>query len=202
MSRRGTRDGGNRPITPGWSVAIITNPLVRRVLGGDLPERDVRWAGIREGMRVYEIGAGGGLYSSALAGAVGPKGILVAGEIHPRSAAYLRRRMGAKGHRNVLVHRADGNALPLRDGAMDALCAFYSVEEIPGVEEMAPELTRVVAPGGFMVLFLWRPLIRRRRREKFLAGLEQLGFERVAVWKTFQNYKVVMERRARPAGPD
>lgn len=184
------------PWTPRFAFAarIIGNPIWRRFFGGDLPDRDIRWAGIRPGMQVYEMGAGIGLYTLPLARALGDRGRLAAGEYWPAGAELLATRVKGAGLTNVIVHVGDGNTLPAPRARLDAACCFYSLEEIPGCANVAAQLAESLRPGGILVLFLWRPLCRRAKREALLASLRARGMQEVAMWKTLQNVRVVLEK--------
>lgn len=184
------------PWTPRFGLAarVISSRWFRRYFGGDLPERDIRWGGVRVGMDVYELGAGAGLYTLPLAQCIGESGRLAAGEYWPAGAALLAGRVRKAGVNNVVVHVGDGNALPARPGSLDAVCCFYSIEEIPGCANVALQLGEALRPGGLMILFLWRPLCRRAKRNSLIASLKKAGFREAAVWRSLQNYRIVLEK--------
>lgn len=145
-------------------------------------------------MDVYELGAGAGLYTLPLAQCIGESGRLAAGEYWPAGAALLAGRVRKAGVNNVVVHVGDGNALPARPGSLDAVCCFYSIEEIPGCANVALQLGEALRPGGLMILFLWRPLCRRAKRNSLIASLKKAGFREAAVWRSLQNYRIVLEK--------
>jgi ubiquinone/menaquinone biosynthesis C-methylase UbiE len=180
------------PVTPGGKIAarIVGNRTIRRVLGFDLPERDVRWAGLTPGMRVLEIGSGRGLYTGALLGAVGASGFVLAVEYFEEAARILGAEFdGAK----VIV--GDARRLPIADGqTFDAICCFYSIEEVPDYTVALGELARLVRKGGIMVLFLWRPLCRKGKRSSIVDVLKSAGFEVEARWADIQNVRVVLRK--------
>lgn len=184
------------PWTPhfGFAARVISSRWFRRYFGGDFPERDIRWGGVQSGMDVYELGAGAGLYTLPLARSLGRSGRLAAVEYWPSGAALLSDRVRKAGLGNVVVHVGDGNALPARSSSFDAVCCFYSIEEIPRCENVALQLGEALRPGGLMILFLWRPLCRRAKRNSLLGTLKDAGFREVAVWKSIQNYRIVMEK--------
>lgn len=45
-----------------------------------------------------------------------------------------------------------------------------------------------------MILFLWRPLCRRAKRNILLDTLKKAGFREAATWKSIQNYRIVLEK--------
>lgn len=94
-------------------------------------------AGIREGMRVLEIGSGTGWNAAILAALVGEKGAVTSVEIDPGVAALARERLGGSG---VDVRTA---AAPPAGEVYDAVIATCAVTQIPAAwlaaaEEGAP----------------------------------------------------------------
>jgi SAM-dependent methyltransferase len=55
-------------------------------------------------------------------------------------------------HPGLALARADGVRLPLKDGQMDAVVSFETLEHIPDAEALLAELRRVLRPGGQLVL--------------------------------------------------
>jgi len=101
---------------------------------------DVGWvldlAGLSPGMRVLDAGCGNGLYLRGLR----DRGISAIG--CDLSMGMLR----AAAHPALL--NADVTALPLRDGAVDAVLAVHMLYHVPDREVAIRELRRVVAHGG------------------------------------------------------
>ncbi len=180
------------PVTPGGGLAarVVGNRLVRRYLGFDLPERDVRWAGVTEGMRVLEIGPGSGLYTRALLERVGAEGVVVGVDYSEQAARVLAGRL--EGARVVV---GDALRLPISAHArFDAICSFYSLEEVPSAAEVAASLSSLLADGGTFVLFLWRPLCGRKKRSSILDALASAGLQVEAVWSDIQNVRVLLRK--------
>ncbi|MER3520753.1 MAG: hypothetical protein C4317_00320 [Acidimicrobiia bacterium] len=181
------------PLTPAGrlSALIVGNRTIRRVLGFDLPERDVRWAGVRRGMRVLELGAGRGLYTQALEKAVRPDGTVVAIEYSEEAARLLHKDVPAA---RVVV--GDATKLPISERSrFDAICFFYSIEEIPEAEIVLRQASRLVAPGGMIILHLWRPLSPKRKRSSIVGVLRSERFQIEARWSDFQNVRMVLKRQ-------
>jgi ubiquinone/menaquinone biosynthesis C-methylase UbiE len=93
-------------------------------------------AGLSPGMTVLDAGCGNGVYLRALAA----KQVQAAG--CDLSLGMLR----AAGH-PALVN-ADVTALPVRDGAVDAVLAIHMLYHVPDREAAIRELRRVLVPGG------------------------------------------------------
>ncbi len=180
------------PRTPTGCYAFISHRLIRAALGDD-PPRDVRWITPVADMRCAEIGSGGGYYTAALAARLGAGGLLVA--LDP--AAHDPRARRGTGPGATTVHVAgDGCALPFASASLDALLYSYSLEEMPDPRAALAEAERVLRPGGQLVLFLWRPLTRRRRLASALAlGAEDNGFALFRSHRGLQNLRLAYRKR-------
>ncbi len=142
--------------TPAPIARLLTNPL-RRWL--DPPERLLNVMGVNAGMRVLEVGPGGGFYTGATAQRVGPSGMLCAADLSPR----LARLVSQKTHRQGMswVHGVAANAedLPLADQQFDLAFYVTVIGEVPDRVQALREARRVLRPGGraFLVEFLPDP---------------------------------------------
>jgi len=104
-----------------------------------------RLLALRPGQRVLDLACGEGRHALLLAGRARVMGV-------DRSADYLRRAAGAGRARNRPGFvRADLRALPLPDGALDAVYSWYAslfmYDEAGNVAALG-ELARVLRPGG------------------------------------------------------
>jgi SAM-dependent methyltransferase len=99
----------------------------------------VRLAGLSPGQRVLDTGCGNGEYLRALA------------QIPVRAAGCDL----SLGMLRPLAHRplvnADVAALPVRDGAVDAVLAVHMLYHVPDRQAAVRELRRVLRPGGVCV---------------------------------------------------
>ncbi|MFG2179408.1 class I SAM-dependent methyltransferase [Streptomyces abikoensis] len=176
------------PRTPSGCYPVVSLRLARRILGDD-PRRDVRWIAAGPGMRCAEIGSGGGYYTPALAAHLGPGGLLVA--LDP--AAHDPRAHRRPGPGATTVHvSGDGLALPFASGALDALLYSYSLEEMSDPAAALAEAARVLRPGGQLVLFLWRPVLRRGHVAA-LGGTDAFDLRRAR--RGGQNLRLAYRRR-------
>lgn len=106
------------------------------------PERLLRRLALSAGMRVVEIGPGGGYYARPLSGAVRS---LIAVDVQ----AAMLKRLQRKPRANLLPLRADAMQLPLATRSIDAVVAVTALGEIPSPEAAIAEVRRVLRPGGF-----------------------------------------------------
>ncbi|MEU2971230.1 methyltransferase domain-containing protein [Nocardiopsis alba] len=121
--------------------------------------------GVREGMRVLEIGTGTGWNAAVLAALVGDEGEVVSVEIDPGVAARARERLEGTGVR-VLT-----SATPPSEEEFDAVIATCAVSRIPtewltAADEDAP----VVLPWNPHPAVHSTPIVVLRRRGRIGAG--------------------------------
>ena len=114
--------------------------------------------GLREGMKVADLGVGTGAYSLALAGIVGDEGRVYAIDIqedmlkHVSSAALLR------GYRTIEaiwgnIEKAGGTKL--RDHTLDAVVLSNVLFQIANKEAVIAEIKRIVKSGGKLLVIDW-----------------------------------------------
>jgi SAM-dependent methyltransferase len=160
--------------TPAALYRLISSPVLRMVLGWDLPRHDLRVINRRPGTVCLEVGSGGGFYTEALKTHLGDGNTLIALDPSPSAMRSLQHRLaGVPGARMSYV-AGDGCKLPLADNEADTLFYGYSLEEMPDPLAAIHEAHRVLRPGGELVLFLWRPVFTRRRRRPVIALLDEL----------------------------
>ncbi|GGI98578.1 hypothetical protein GCM10008995_05570 [Halobellus salinus] len=115
--------------------------------------------------RVVDLAGGTGRASDGLADA-GFDPVVV-----DRSAGMLRRARGA-GHSTV---RADAETLPLRDDTVDAVVIVDALHHFPDPESGLAEASRVLRPGGVVVIQEFDPETHRGRGLAAAEGL--VGFD-------------------------
>ena len=114
-----------------------------------------RRAGLREGWRVLDAGAGPGYATLDLAEAVGPGGSVTAVERSPRFAGVLRREVARRGLAHVEVVEGDlmNPALPDRLGPerFDLAWCRWVASFVPDVPALARLLSGALRPRGRLV---------------------------------------------------
>lgn len=148
----------------------------RTRFGNDDPERDVRWVPVSPGTVCVEVGTGGGYYTEALDHRLGPGSTFATLDL---SLEHVRRvRESSRGNGGAVEGICgDGTHLPFADASVDVLFYSYSFEEIPDTEAALAEIARVVRPGGSVVMFLWRPIARRRNTMRIIDSRMRRDFE-------------------------
>ena len=99
---------------------------------------------------VVDAGCGTGRALDHLRGAVGPRGTVVGVDVTPEMLAVGRARRRLQAGSLVL---GDAGALPLRDGAADAVFAAGLLPHLARPAAGLGELARVCRPGGRLAVF-------------------------------------------------
>ncbi|HEX2093732.1 MAG TPA: methyltransferase domain-containing protein [Longimicrobiaceae bacterium] len=138
-----------------------------------------RRAGLNEGWRVLDVGAGPGYVTLDLAEAVGPGGRVVAVERSPRFAGRVRHECERRGVENVRVVEADlmepGDVEEVPRAGFDMAWCRWVASFVESPRALARLLGRAVRPGGRVVLHeyadygTWRFVPPRPGLDRFVA---------------------------------
>lgn len=105
------------------------------------------------GARVLEVGCGTGVVSRDLARRVGPGGSVLGVDPSPWLLREAERLAQAQHLTNLEFTRGDARNLDLPSDSFDAAVAHTVLCHVPDAAALIAELTRVVRPGGHLVLF-------------------------------------------------
>lgn len=133
------------PVAYGPAGPLVhLDAFVDRVVDG------TRAAAPRAAPVLLDVPAGGGTLLPRLADA-GFRGRVIASDL---GTAMLRRAAGQADHAglDVALLRADAQALPLRDGSVDAAVSLNGLHVLPEPHRFLRELGRVLRPGGRLFL--------------------------------------------------
>ncbi len=133
--------------------------FIGRVLDSDFrrtiqpPGLIIERSGIQAGMKVLEIGPGSGAFTTYVARAVGPKGVVYALDIQEDMLAQLKAKLNLPENQDInnveLVHRSAYD-LPYEYGSIDLVYMISSFQEIPDKNRALDEVKRVLKPDGIL----------------------------------------------------
>lgn len=112
------------------------------------PETIMTKLRLGDGMQVADLGAGTGYMTSRLAKAVGEGGKVYALDVSQEMIDYLRDRVPAQVELRKVSRRSTG----LADASLDRLMTLNTWHHIEQRGSYAAELTRVLKPGGFVLV--------------------------------------------------
>jgi ubiquinone/menaquinone biosynthesis C-methylase UbiE len=158
-----------------WWLAYSWDHRLRTLIQD--PDRIIR-PYVREGDRVLDVGCGMGFFSIAMAGYVGPSGVVYALDIQQKMLDVLMRRARARGAelpiRPVL---AGGARLPVPE-KVDFVLAFWMLHEVEDREGLLKDLTGVLKENGLFLLVEPRVHVRAGVFEEELAMCSRAGLTR------------------------
>lgn len=117
--------------------------------------------GVRSGVRVADVGAGNGFFTSRLAKAVGPGGHVYAVDVSDGALDRLRRRLEEDGITNVTVIKGSSTDPQLPAGTLDAALIVNAYHEMPEHQAMLDAIRTALTPTGRLVIV--EPISDNRR---------------------------------------
>jgi len=188
---RVVRKASPSPIPFAW-VWLLDNPL-RRLLFS--PRRLLDAVGIREGMKVLEIGPGPGHLTVEAAPRLG-KGKLYCLDIEPRMIARAKDKLIRNRLSNVHLIVGNATSLPFAQESFDLAYMIYVSGEIPNRERALRELARVLRPGGMLSISEVLIDFDYSLKSTILALGRQAGFEPFEEKGNFFAYTINFRRPA------
>lgn len=122
------------------------------------PKTNVLQLGLREGMKIADLGAGSGHYTFAAAAAVGHEGRVYAVDIQEDVLKHLLDAGQQRGLRNIEPIWGDiekKGGTKLRDQALDAVILSNVLFQLEGRENTVQEILRILKPGGKLLVIDW-----------------------------------------------
>ncbi len=122
------------------------------------PQSNVLQLGLREGMKVGDLGAGSGHYAVAAAGIVGSEGRVYAVDVIEDVLKHVKDHAHTKGLRNVETVWGDFGKLggtKLRDASLDAVILSNTLFQLEYREGAVAEIKRILKPGGRLLVVDW-----------------------------------------------
>jgi ubiquinone/menaquinone biosynthesis C-methylase UbiE len=135
-------------LCPWWLAYTFDNPLRRFI---HRPE--VMFSGlVQKGMTVMDIGCGMGYFSIALAGIVGPQGLVIAVDLQRQMLDVLRKRADRAGVGDrIRLHQCEASSLGV-ETRVDFALAFWVVHETPDAHALFGQIASLLKPGGKLLI--------------------------------------------------
>jgi ubiquinone/menaquinone biosynthesis C-methylase UbiE len=135
--------------SPAFVVARLNNPIRRKFLS---PKRVIDCFGIREGMKILEVGPGSGFFTFELAKYAGPSGHVYAVDIEPKMIRLLEKKIKREKIENITPKAASAYEIPLPNNSVDFVLMGGVLGEIPDKQRALREMQRVLVDGGFLAV--------------------------------------------------
>ncbi len=135
--------------SPAFVVARLNNPIRRKFLS---PKRVIDYFGIREGMKILEVGPGSGFFTIELARYAGPSGHVYAVDIEPKMITLLEKRIKREKIENITAKAASAYEIPLPSDSVDLVFMGGVLGEIPDKQKALREMQRVLKEEGFLAV--------------------------------------------------
>ncbi len=122
------------------------------------PHDNVLQMGLRDGMRVADLGSGVGHHAIAAAHVVGPEGRVYAVDVQQDVLTHLADTASRRGLRNIEtvwgdIERVGGTKL--REQSMDAVILANILFQLADTQAAVTEIRRILKPGGRLMVLDW-----------------------------------------------
>jgi ubiquinone/menaquinone biosynthesis C-methylase UbiE len=122
------------------------------------PKQNILHLGLRDGMRVADLGAGSGHYALAAGAIVGHDGRVYAIDVQEDILVRLKNEAHHRALRNIEPIWGDFEKLggtKLRDATVDAVILSNTLFQISHKEGALAEIKRILKPGGKLLVIDW-----------------------------------------------
>ena len=122
------------------------------------PQQNILQLGLREGLRVGDLGAGTGHYALAAASIVGGSGRVYAVDIQEDVLKTLRTEAAQRGLSNIETIWGDfekPGGTKLRDHSLDVVILSNTLFQLDHKEGALGEIKRILKPGGKLLVIDW-----------------------------------------------
>jgi ubiquinone/menaquinone biosynthesis C-methylase UbiE len=136
---------------------------------------------------------GSGAFTTFVARAVGPEGIVYALDIQPAMLEQLKRKLARQENadiRNVMPVEASAYDMPLQDGSVDLAYTITVLQEIPDKAKALAEIKRVLKPGGLVAVTEFLPDPDYPLKSTVARQLTDAGFRLEGVYGGIWQYTV------------
>jgi len=124
------------------------------------PAKIIQRSGIKEGMRVLDLGCGSGAFTAFVARAVGEEGKVYALDIQPEMLKQLATKLSKSENediKNIELVNSSAYELPFDDNSLDLVYMVTVLQEIPDRSKALQQIRRVLEPGGVLAVTEFLP---------------------------------------------
>ncbi len=129
-------------------LAPLPKPVAEMALGLGNP---VRYAALRPGDTVLDLGSGGGIDTLLAARQVGPSGKAIGLDMTPAMLEKARAHAASMGASNVEFIEGRMEEIPLPNGAVDVAISNGVINLVTSKGKLFRDIFRVLRPGGRLV---------------------------------------------------
>jgi ubiquinone/menaquinone biosynthesis C-methylase UbiE len=180
-----------RPFPYPYFMGKYLDTNYRRII--QPPNKLVKRSGIKEGMRVLEVGCGSGAFTDHISMAVGDKGEVYASDIQPEMLEQVKKKLMRFENmdiKNVTLTKCDACQIPFEDNYFDLVSMVAVLQEIPDRKKALLEIKRVLKPHGILAITEFIPDPDYPLKSTTIRQCESAGFFYDNVEGSFINYTV------------
>lgn len=122
------------------------------------PHHNILQIGLREGLKVGDLGSGTGHYALAAASIVGESGRVYAVDVQEEVLKSLRQEAALRGLTNIETIWSDfekPGGTKLRDHSLDVVLLSNTLFQLDHKEGALAEIKRILKPGGKLLVVDW-----------------------------------------------
>ncbi len=112
---------------------------------------------IDAGMRILDLGTGGGYFAIRLSEATGPEGTVVAADTDPKMLSHLQDYKNLFHRDNIELLEVGREGIDLPEASLDLVFARHVYHHIEDPVAYFQTLRPAVKPGGRVVIIDWQP---------------------------------------------
>lgn len=145
------------------------------------PSSNLAKIGLKEGMRVVDLGAGSGFYTFETAKRVGGSGRVYAVDVQKDLLERLRSVGATQGLRNIEIIWGNAEKIggtKLREAIADRVIASNVLFQIEKPDDFALEIKRLLKPGGKVLVVDWSEASPLSPKTLFSSAKAQALFEK------------------------
>jgi ubiquinone/menaquinone biosynthesis C-methylase UbiE len=119
---------------------------------GNQSNKNFKTLGLKENQVVVDYGCGPARYIKNASEAVGPKGKVIAIDIHPLAIENVNKQIKKYGLKNVEAVQADGYSCSIKNNTADVVYALDMFHMVEQPKKLLTELARIVKANGTVII--------------------------------------------------